>query len=484
LRPFSIPAMANVHSHAFQVDLRGVGERSGRPDDDFWSWREGMYALASRHEPDTMRAAAERVYREMAAAGYGAVGEFHYVHHRPDGTPYDDPNAMAVAVAEAASAAGLRIVLLPAAYARGGHVRFRDASVDAFLARVDGLRVAGHTVGVAAHSVRAVPAEWLREIARYSDAHGLVRHIHAHEQPRELEECFAEHGCSPVELLGRTGFLSDRTTVVHGIHVSERDVALLADADAIVATCPTTEGNLGDGHFPALVYRDAGVRMAIGSDSNVIVDPFEETRELETGARRERRTRHALLATFGDLWGTLVRDGLASLGLDDAGAVEIDLDHPRLQGVPPDDVMRAVATAASADAVRGSDPLFHRAIASGSTFERDIGYSRAVVDGDYVHVSGTTGFDYATMTIADNVVAQAEQAIANVSAALAEAGASLADVVRVRYLLPDRADFEPCWPVLRRAFGEARPAATMQQCGLSDPRMRIEIEVTARISRT
>jgi formimidoylglutamate deiminase len=343
--------MANVHSHAFQVDLRGRGERSGRPDDDFWSWREGMYALASSHDPDTMRAAAGRVYREMAAAGYGVVGEFHYVHHRPDGTSYEDPNAMALAVAQAATAAGLRIVLLPAAYARGGHPRFRDAGVDAFLARVDALRAAGHAVGVAAHSVRAVPADWLREIAAYADAHGLVRHVHAHEQPRELEECQAEHGCSPIELLARTGFLGDRTTVVHAIHVSERDVALVADADAIVATCPTTEGNLGDGHFPALVWRDAGVRLAIGSDSNVIVDPFEETRELETGARRERRTRHALLAAAGDLWGALVAGGHASLGLQPAGEVRIDLDHPRLVGVSDEDVMRAVATAASADVV-------------------------------------------------------------------------------------------------------------------------------------
>jgi formimidoylglutamate deiminase len=343
--------MANVHSHAFQRDLRGLGERSGRPDDDFWSWREGMYALAERLDPDGMRNVAAPVYAEMAAAGYGVVGEFHYVHHQPDGTPYEDANAMAITIAEAAAAAGLKIVLLPAAYARGGHPRFRDPSVDAFLARVDALRAAGHAVGVAAHSVRAVPADWLREIAAYAESHGLVRHIHAHEQPRELDECQAEHGCSPIELLARTGFLSDRTTVVHAIHVSERDVALLADADAIVATCPTTEGNLGDGHFPALVYRDAGVRLAIGSDSNVIVDPFEEVRELETGARRERRTRHALLAEAGDLWGALARDGCASLGIVDPGTATIDRDHPRLRGVGDDDLLRAVATCAAAEVV-------------------------------------------------------------------------------------------------------------------------------------
>jgi len=351
VRPFAIPAMANVHSHAFQRDLRGLGERSGRADDDFWSWREGMYALAERLDPDGMREVAGRVYREMFAAGYGAVGEFHYVHHQPDGTPYEDANAMAVAVAEAGAACGLPVVLLPAAYHRGGHARFRDASVDAFLARVDDLRARGFAVGVAAHSVRAVPADWLREIASYAAVHQLVLHIHAHEQPRELEECQAEHGCSPIELLDRCGFLGPRTTIVHGIHVSARDIEMVANADAIVATCPTTEGNLGDGHFPALAYRDAEVRLAIGSDSNVIVDPFEEVRELETGARRERRTRHALLAAYGDLWGEICANGLTSLGLSGSSMVSVDLDHPRLRGVGDEDVMRAIATCAAAEVV-------------------------------------------------------------------------------------------------------------------------------------
>jgi enamine deaminase RidA (YjgF/YER057c/UK114 family) len=218
------------------------------------------------------------------------------------------------------------------------------------------------------------------------------------------------------------------------------------------------------------------VRIAIGSDSNVVVDPFEEVRELETGARREGLTRHALLAEAGDLWGAVARDGLASLGIGDAGEVAVDLDHPRLRGVPDDDVMRALATCGAADIVA---PV-RRQISSGSTFEEQIAYSRAVVDGDWVHVSGTTGFDYATMTIEDDVVAQCRQCLANIADALAEAGCRFADVVRVRYLLPDRADFEPCWPLLREAFGDSRPAATMHECGLSDPRMRIEIEVTAR----
>ncbi|MGI8780908.1 MAG: formimidoylglutamate deiminase [Solirubrobacteraceae bacterium] len=367
---YDLPAMVNAHSHAFQRDLRGAAERpapEAHAADDFWSWREAMYRLADAHDPDSMRAAAGRVYAEMAAAGYGAVGEFHYVPHQPDGTPYADPNAMAIAVAEAARAAGLAIVLLPAAYHRagwdgddlppyGGQRRFSDPDVETFLGRVDALRAwaadrDGIGVGVAAHSVRAVPASWLEAIAAYAERHGLVRHVHAHEQPRELEECRAEHGVSPVELLDRTGFLGSRTSLVHGIHVDAGDVSRLAASDTILVSCPTTEGSLGDGHFPALVYRDAGVRIAIGTDSQVRVDPFEETRELETLARRERRTRHALLATYGDLWGELARNGRASLGLQDAGTIGVDRDHPDLRGVADADLPLAIATCASAAVV-------------------------------------------------------------------------------------------------------------------------------------
>jgi formimidoylglutamate deiminase len=364
-----LPAMVNAHSHAFQRDLRGVAERPGAPDDDFWTWRTEMFRLAGALEPATMRDVAARVYAEMAAAGYGAVGEFHYVHHRPDGTPYDDPNAMAIAVAEAALAAGLRVVLLPAAYHRNGwdgadrppepgQRRFCDPDVETFLGRVDALRAWAATrgddrvaVGVAAHSVRAVPAAWLEAIGAYAREHDLVLHVHAHEQGRELEECDAEHGCTPVELLLRCGFLGPSTSVIHGIHVSERDVDVLSETGTIVVSCPTTEGNLGDGFLPALRYRDAGVRLAIGSDSQVRVDPFEEVRELETGARRERQTRHALLAAAGDLWGELVSNGCASLGLREAGTVAIDLDHPDLRGVAEDDLPYALATCASAGVV-------------------------------------------------------------------------------------------------------------------------------------
>jgi formimidoylglutamate deiminase len=362
-----IPAMANAHSHAFQLDLRGAGERLS-PGDDFWSWRTEMYRLASSHTPETMREVGGRVYGQMAAAGYGAVGEFHYVHHQPDGTPYAEPNGMAIALAQAARARGLEITLLPAAYHRGGpgqppdpgQVRFCDPSVEAFLQRIDALRewaagADGVSVGVAAHSVRAVPAQWLEAIARYTDEHGLVRHIHASEQRRELAECEAEHGCSPIELLARTGFLGPRTSVIHAIHVSDGDVALLADSNSIVVTCPTTEGNLGDGFLPGLRYRDAGVRLAIGTDEQTRIDPFEELREMETLARREGHTRFALLAAAGgDLWGQMVANGRASLGLAPApvAEIELDLDHPDLANVAESDLMLAVATCASAGVVR------------------------------------------------------------------------------------------------------------------------------------
>jgi len=357
--------MPNAHSHAFQRGLRGRAERRGAATDDFWTWREEMYRLAGELDPDSIEGASFAAYEEMAAAGYGAVGEFHYVHHRPGGDPYDDPNATAKAVARAARAAGLRIVLLPAAYARAGAARppeerqrrFCDPDPATFLARVDELRGwaegrDGVSVGVAAHSARAVPADWLEAIASYSEEHGLVRHVHAAEQRRELEELDAEHGCSPVELLERSGFLGPLASVVHAIHVSESDVELLAASGATVVSCPTTEGNLGDGHPPLLAFRDAGVPLAIGSDSQVRIDPFEEARELETLARREGRTRHALLAAAGDLWGELCRNGARSLGIDAAGELELDTGHSDLRGIEPEDIPLALATCASAGVVR------------------------------------------------------------------------------------------------------------------------------------
>ncbi|HLJ03917.1 MAG TPA: formimidoylglutamate deiminase [Solirubrobacteraceae bacterium] len=371
----SIPAMVNAHSHAFQRGLRGRVERlAPGTEDDFWTWRTEMFDLAASLDPDSMREVAGQAFAEMRGAGYGVVGEFHYVHHQPDGTPYEDPNELAQAVALAARDAGLQIVMLPAAYHRNGwdgadvppqpgQRRFCDPDVSTFLARVDALRdwaggLDGVSVGVAAHSVRAVPAAWLEAIAEYSEAHRLVRHVHAHEQRRELEQCQAEHGCSPIELLERTGFLGPRTSVIHGIHVSTRDVELLAASATTIVSCPTTEGNLGDGYLPAMTYRQAGVPIAIGSDSQTRIDPFEEARELETLSRRERQLRSGLLAASGGaLWDELCRAGEVSLGVQRADPeVEVDLDHPDLRGIDPADLPLALVTCASAGIVANASP--------------------------------------------------------------------------------------------------------------------------------
>jgi formimidoylglutamate deiminase len=369
--------MVNVHSHAFQRNLRGAAERlSARStSDDFWSWRQAMFQAVTALDPEQMHTVALAAYREMAAAGYGTVGEFHYVHHQPDGRPYDDPNAMAKALAQAALEAGLEIVLLPAAYHRGGfsdgadlapgpgQLRFCDPDVEVFLERVDQLRAwtdsqAGVHVGIAAHSVRAVPASWLSPIAQYAEAHSLVRHVHAQEQPRELAECRAEHGCTPLALLDAHGFLGPFTTVVHAIHVSDADVDRLARAGTIVAACPTTEANLGDGFFPATRYRDAGVRIAIGSDSNVRIDPFEETRELEGIARRLSVSRNGLLAASGDLWGELAQNGAASLGLEaqPGRRLRVDMSHPSIRGIAAADLPYALATCAQPGIIAAPGP--------------------------------------------------------------------------------------------------------------------------------
>ena len=371
----TVPAMVNAHSHAFQRGLRGRAERLS-PDqtDDFWTWRTEMFKLAGSLDPPAMYALAREAFVEMGQAGYGAVGEFHYVHHQPDGTPYEDRNEMALTVAEAAIVAELEIVMLPAAYHRNGwdgkdrppvagQLRFCDPDVETFLSRVDELRTwassrNGVSVGVAAHSVRAVPDSWLSAIAEYSEQHGLVRHVHAHEQQRELAECEAEHGCSPIELLERTGFLGPTASVIHGIHVSDRDVELLARTGTTVVSCPTTEGNLGDGYLPAMTYLEHHVPIAIGSDSQVRIDPFEEARELETLSRRERQLRSGLLAAVGDLWQVLCVNGWRSIGLAatpaTARTVDVDLDHPDLRGVDPDDLRLALVTCASAGVVSSS----------------------------------------------------------------------------------------------------------------------------------
>src|SRR5919204_3448497 len=230
----TLPGFVSAHCHAFQRALRG---RSG--GGDFWTWRELMLTEAERQTPETVRREYVEVYRELRRASYTAVGEFHYLG-------FDE----ALAARDAAEEAGIAFTLLLSAYARGGLPRFQQSSVEDYLAQVDDLRGRGLRVGVAPHSVRACPADWLETIGDYAQAHDVPLHVHADEQPREIEECLAEHGLRPIELLDRTGCLGEHTTVIHATHANGEELDLLAQTGARICACPTTEANLGDGFLP------------------------------------------------------------------------------------------------------------------------------------------------------------------------------------------------------------------------------------------
>jgi formimidoylglutamate deiminase len=364
-----LPGFVNVHSHAFQRGMRGIVERvdHAHRSDDFWTWREAMYAAAGRLDPDSMHAVALLAYREMVAAGYVAVGEFHYVHHRPDGAPYSPPNAMALATARAAAEAGIDQVLLMAAYERAGagipptqgQRRFCDPGVAEYLGRVDALaQERPGRVGVAPHSVRAVSRPWLEEIGRYAAAASMVVHIHACEQLREIEECLVEHGCRPIELLADAGVLGPRTTIVHATHASDAELDLLAQAGASVCVCPTTEANLGDGYLPAVRMFERGIRVCIGTDSNTVIDPVVELREIEAVARRSVQRRNVLVPD-GDAGPTRYlldvgsRRGAEALGLTAAPAeIELDLSGPHMAGVDALDAPAALIFGGSAADLR------------------------------------------------------------------------------------------------------------------------------------
>ena len=328
-----LPGFVNAHSHAFQRALRGSTAGA-----DFWSWRETMLAEADRQTDALVRASYESTYREMRVAGFTVVGEFHYLG--ADVSP---------AVAAAAASAGIELVLLHAAYARGGRDRFRQESVAAYLSEVEQLASSGIRVGLAPHSVRACPADWLEEIGAYATRENLVLHVHADEQPREIEECLAEHGCRPLELLARTGCLTERTTIVHATHADDAELALVAEAGATVCVCPTTEADLGDGFAPVDRLQERGIAMCIGSDSNVRIDPLEELRELEGIARRQTLRRGVL--SPDDLLRIGSNTGARALGIDSWGGIEIDLGHTSLAGVPAEKVTAALVAGCAADVI-------------------------------------------------------------------------------------------------------------------------------------
>jgi formimidoylglutamate deiminase len=327
----SLPGFVTAHSHAFQRAMRGRAQ-----GDDFWAWRDAMLEVAHGLTPDGVRTSYEETYREMRAAGYTAVGEFHYVGL-----------AEAEAALEAAAAAGIELVLLLSAYGRGGLERFRQASAWEYLEQVEELRGSGARVGLAPHSVRACPADWLEEIGRYAEREGLVLHVHADEQPKEIEECLAEHGVRPIELLARAGCLGPRTTIVHGTHADENELSLLASSGARICICPLTEANLGDGFLPVARVREHGIPLCIGSDSNVRLDPLEELRELEGVARRQELRRNVI--PVSELFEIGSAEGAKALGLSDWPGIEVDLCHPSLADVSGDDVEAALVFGCGAD---------------------------------------------------------------------------------------------------------------------------------------
>ncbi|WP_240792279.1 MULTISPECIES: formimidoylglutamate deiminase [unclassified Salinibacterium] len=287
-----MPGAGNAHSHAFHRALRGRTHDKGG---DFWRWRDSMYAAAARLDPETYHELALGVFGEMLTSGWTAVGEFHYVHHRPDGSGWPRPHAMELALAEAASRVGIRLTLLDTCYLAGGigqplapaQFAFTDGSADAWLARWWRLRDAlpdGVVLGAAIHSVRGVPRDAIAEIVRSVPA-DVPLHIHLSEQPQENADCLREHGVTPTGLLAQLDALSPRLSVVHATHLSDNDVRMLGEAGVTVVMCPTTEADLGDGIGPALRLAGAGATIALGSDQNAVVDPLLEARGLEAGER-------------------------------------------------------------------------------------------------------------------------------------------------------------------------------------------------------
>lgn len=353
----AVPAMPNVHSHAHQRFMLGLAERAGPGADSFWTWREAMYGFALRLSPEDLEAVAAQLYVEMLKAGFSVVGEFQYLHHQPDGTPYADPAEMSLRCLAAAEAAGIAITVLPTLYAFGGfggqasvtgQRRFIN-NAERFLKIVENLSIqargdALRKVGISPHSLRAVSPELLREVTAALPP-GAPIHIHVAEQVREVEDCLAFSGLRPVELLMREFDLSDRWTAIHATHMTAAETEALARSGTIAGLCPTTEANLGDGIFPAVDWMKHGGAIAIGSDSHITVSPAEDLRMLEYSQRLRDRTRNALAAGSGQstgrtLYEAALKGGARSMG-QPVGAIApghrcdvtvLDADHPLLAG--------------------------------------------------------------------------------------------------------------------------------------------------------
>ncbi|MBD9368555.1 formimidoylglutamate deiminase [Xanthomonas sp. XNM01] len=355
-----LPGIPNLHSHAFQRAMAGLAERQSHPQDSFWTWRETMYRIAARFDPDLLQAVAEQLYVEMLEAGYTTVCEFHYLHHAPDGRAYADPTAMSQALIAAARRTGIRLTLLPVLYMTGGFDR-RPLSerqrrfghdVDGFLRLVASLRAHEDErlrIGVALHSLRAVPPEAMSEVVAALPA-DMPLHIHIAEQIGEVQDCLAVRDARPVEWLLDNAPVDARWTLVHATHLTAAETSGIARSGATVAICPTTEANLGDGLFPLRDYLDAGGAWGVGSDSQISVSPVEELRWLEYGQRLHTRHRNiAVRADSPSVGDTLLQGALASgaratgqavgsLRGDMADSLLLDADAPLLVGAHAGDL--------------------------------------------------------------------------------------------------------------------------------------------------
>lgn len=365
LNALSLPAFTTAHSHAFQRALRGKTQRPGpASQDDFWTWREAMYRLVEDLTPESVEAISRAAFEELYRAGVRTVGEFHYVHHAPGGVPYADPNELAHRVIRAALDSGLRITLLRSIYERAGfgrviargQDRFVDRSLDASLSAVRDLKKTYEndrrvTIGLAPHSTRAVaPSSW-KEILAFANAHAMPVHAHVAEQPREIDECVAETGKRPLELLADEGAISPRFVVVHGTHLLDHEAAMLGAERAFVCMCPTTERDLGDGLPNLGALRAAGVRLCTGIDSHVVCDPFEEMRGLEVHERLRTRKRIAAARAghpAADLWASASTEGAAACGfLGDHPALSVRTDDSFFDFVDVGDELDALVFSGS-----------------------------------------------------------------------------------------------------------------------------------------
>ena len=365
----TLPALANVHSHAFHRALRG---RTHGGRGTFWTWRNLMYGVAANLDPDNYYRLARATFAEMALAGVGVVGEFHYVHHRPGGGPYDDPNAMGISLVAAARDAGIRLTLLDTLYLHGGfssesesgygppgpeQARFIDGSVRAWTDRV--ARLAGASgptakLGASIHSVRAVDPASIEVAARWATAMGLPLHVHVSEQPDENRRCLEVHDRTPTMVLSDAGLLGPDTTLVHATHLSDNDVALIGGAGAFCCICPTTERDLADGIGPSQSLLEAGATLCVGSDSHAVIDILEEARAVELGQRvlTNRRGVHPT-RTIASI---ATANGYRALGWKDGGVIgpgrladftTVRLDSVRLAGSDTGNALDAVMFAAS-----------------------------------------------------------------------------------------------------------------------------------------